>query len=153
MQELLLRHGDYLRGVNGGKRADLRGKFLQNIKVQKGRLRDSLLSGCDFTGSDMTGTDFSNSDCFGAVFRRAKLGGANFFKADIRGVKFTGSILRGADFRDADMRPGDIRDNKMERAQSVDPSDAVLDNANLARANRLRAICPTRPKGCQAVGR
>ena len=127
-------HLDYIKGKPGGTVADMRNLELKGLKAPNLRLARALMSGIDATGADFRQSHFSGADLFGAVMRGANLYGCNFFQADLRGAKLTRAVLGTADFREADMRPGDIRDNEMNRMQATDIQDAILDNANFARA-------------------
>jgi hypothetical protein len=70
-------HGKYLRGEEGGARANLRG--------------------ADLYGADLYGADLRGADLYGANLRGANLRGADLYGADLRGADLYEADLRGAD--------------------------------------------------------
>ena len=94
--EVLDLHIKYLHGVDGGKRADLRGASLQGAY-----LRGAYLRGADLRGADLQG---------------AYLQGAYLRGADLRDADLHGAYLHGAYLRDADLRGTSI-DSRLLNAQ------------------------------------
>ena len=78
LQSILVRHATWLRGEDGGVKADLR----------KASLIEADLGGADLRGADL---------------RWADIHGANMCVA-----KLSGAILGGADLREADLRGADL---------------------------------------------
>ena len=81
LKEVLRKHLDWLRGEEGGERADLRGAYL-----------------CD---ADLCGADLRGADLRDAYLCDADLRGADLRDADLRDAYLCGADLRGADLRDA----------------------------------------------------
>src|SRR5574343_263845 len=80
-------HGKWLRGEDGGVRANLRDADLSGAD----------LGGADLTGADLTGADLRGADLYGANLTGANLTDANLTDADLRGADLRGADLRGAD--------------------------------------------------------
>lgn len=111
LQEVLRLHGMWLRGEEGGKRADL----------------DSAdLRGADLSGVDLSRADLSRADLRGVDLSRANLWWANLSHAD----------LRLTDLRDADMRRAALGGANMSMADldNADLRDADMSGTNLSKA-------------------
>lgn len=94
LQEILRRHGMWLRGEVGGARANLREADLCDVDLSGEDLR-----GADISGADLRGADFRKAD-----LRKANLSKTNLSEADLREADLRDSDLRGADISDADFR-------------------------------------------------
>jgi uncharacterized protein YjbI with pentapeptide repeats len=77
LKTLLALHAKWIRGEEGGERANLSGANLSGAN----------LSGADLSGANLSGADLSGAD----------LSGANLRGADLRGADLRGADLRGAD--------------------------------------------------------
>ena len=86
LDEIIAKHGKWLRDEDGGVMADLRG---------------AKLRGADLVGADLRGADL----------RGAKLRGA-----DLVGAKLRGADLRGADLREANLSEADLREADIDYA-------------------------------------
>jgi len=80
---ILKSHENWTKGIENGKRADLRGADLRGANLQ-----DASLQGADLRGADL---------------QDASLWGANLRGADLRGADLRGASLRGADLRGANL--------------------------------------------------
>jgi len=80
---ILAKHAKYLRGVDGGKCADLRRASLQ--------------------GADLQGADLRRASLQGADLQRAYLQGADLRRASLQGADLRGTIL--AQMLTTDMEP------------------------------------------------
>lgn len=100
-------HHEWLQDPAQGRRADLAGRNLSNLKLAGKDLRDADLTGADLTGADLT---------------EAVLTGANLTRATLQGA-----CLRSADLSQADLSDVDLRD--------ADLLDAALAGVDLWRAN------------------
>ena len=78
---ILEKHAKWIRGEDGGERADLRGA----------NLRDA-----DLCGANLYGADLCDADLYGADLCDADLCGANLCDADLRGAKNTDKIAWNA---------------------------------------------------------
>jgi uncharacterized protein YjbI with pentapeptide repeats len=169
-----------LTGANFGelKGCDFTGSRMASARIWAGKLRACafrkadlsratfdgqhfglVLSGCDFSGADLTaatlteckfpGTtlagarleraSFEECDLCGAVLSRANLAGA-----DLSRVKFAGADLRGADLRGANCASADLRGARLDRAR--------FDGANLLGA-KLDAGAEKKAKGLERAQR
>ena len=81
---ILEKHAKWLRGEDGGERADLRG--------------------ADLCGADLSDADLRNANLSGGNLRNANLCYANLCCANLRGADLCGANLSGADLRGADLR-------------------------------------------------
>ena len=81
LAEILRKHGLWLRGENGGEKADL-----SDSNLSDSNLRGSNLSGSNLSYSDLRGSDLSYSD----------LSGSNLSYSDLSGSDLSGSDLRGS---------------------------------------------------------
>ncbi len=108
LDDIILKHGMFMRGKPGGGRALLRFRNLQKLDF-----RSSDLTGADFTAStlreaNMSGGNFSNAIFYGCDLQQANLENAIFRRADFRGAYIAGANLSHADLAAADMREGKI---------------------------------------------
>ncbi len=78
LKNILKKHEDWIKGIDGGERADLK-------------------------GADLKGADLKDADLRDADLRGANLRGADLRDADLRGANLRGANLRGTDLRDADL--------------------------------------------------
>ncbi|MBA3622988.1 MAG: pentapeptide repeat-containing protein [Methylibium sp.] len=86
---ILAQHAAWVRGEEGGARADLRW---------------ADLSGADLLGANLRRADMRGADLLGADLRRADLSGADLLGANLRRADMRGAYLRGADLRGANMK-------------------------------------------------
>ena len=117
LQEILDKHAKWVKGVEGGERANL-------------RLAD--LSGADLKLADLSGADLNNAD-----LNNANLSDANLIGADLSGADLSGADLRRADLYGADLRLADL--------SGADLSDTELNLANLS--DTILSVCEEIRKG------
>ena len=101
LNEIITRHGKWLRNEDGGEKADLRdenlgGADLRGADLRGANLRGANLCDADLCDADLGGVNFSGVNFSGANFRDANLFGANLHGADLRGVNLDGVNLDGA---------------------------------------------------------
>jgi len=87
LKNILDKHLKWLRGENGGKRANLSG---------------ANLSGADLFGADLSGANLSRANLSGANLSGANLSGANLSRANLSGANLSGANLSRADLSRAD---------------------------------------------------
>ena len=121
LKNILDKHLKWLRGENGGKRANLSGANLSRADLFGANLSGANLSGADLFGANLSGADLSRADLSGADLFGADLSGANLSRANLSGANLSGANLSGANLSGANL-PG-----------------ANLSGANLSRANLSRA--------------
>jgi hypothetical protein len=117
LELVLENHKKWLRGEEGGSRADL---------------SDADLSDADLRGADLRGAVLSDADLSDAVLSSAVLSDAVLSSADLRGAVLRDAVLSRADLRDADLRGTDLRGAALR--------DAVLSRAVLSRADLRGAV-------------
>ena len=83
---ILEKHAKWIRGEDGGERADL----------CDANLRDADLSGADLRGADLRGANLSGADLCDADLRDANLRGADLRNANLRNAKNTDKIAWNA---------------------------------------------------------
>lgn len=98
---VLSAHHTWLRGDEGGERANLSGLDL---------------TGVDLKGADLTDADLSGSDLTDADLRETRLIRASLSQTVLRGADLRGSNLAGADLSEADLRDADLRDASFDTA-------------------------------------
>jgi uncharacterized protein YjbI with pentapeptide repeats len=136
LKNILDKHFKWLRGENGGKRAnlsradlsraDLSGANLSRANLSRADLSRADLSRADLSGADLSRADLSGADLFGANLSRADLSGADLSGANLSRANLFGANLSRADLSRADLSGADL-------------SGADLSGANLSRANLFRA--------------
>ena len=83
LKNILDKHLKWLRGENGGKRADLSRANLSGANLSRANLSWADLSGANLSGANLPGADLSR---------------ANLFRADLSGADLSGADLSGADY-------------------------------------------------------
>ena len=109
LNAILEKHKKWLRGEEGGERADLQGAYLQGAYLQ----------GADLQGADLRGADLRGANLQGAYLRGADLRGADLRGANLRGADLQGAYLRGADLRVADLRWADLQGAYLRGAKNI----------------------------------
>jgi hypothetical protein len=77
LAEIIESHGKWLRGEEGGSRADLHGADLHGADLHGADLHGAILCGADLCGADLRGADLYKADLCGAILCGAILCGAN----------------------------------------------------------------------------
>ena len=116
LEKILEKHEMWLRGEEGGERANLSGYDLINAN----------LSSADLINANLRDVDLSSANLRNIILRSANLRDANLMGADLRGANLINANLRNSDLRNADLRFANL-------------SDADLRDANLRGAD-LRNI-------------
>lgn len=131
LQEVLDMHRKYLRGEDGGERADLRGVDLRDAYLRDAYLRRANLRGVDLRGANLSRACIGDADLRGANLRRADLPYADLRGANLRDADLRGANLCDADLSDADLSRAILSDAGLSRA---DLRGAFLSGANLSGA-------------------
>ena len=100
-KELLIvleKHGKWLKGEEGGERANLRDAYLCDAYLRDANLRGAYLRDANLRGADLRGADLRGADLRGAYLR-----GANLCDADLCGANLCDADLRGADLCGANL--------------------------------------------------
>ena len=93
---ILEKHAKWIRGEDGGERADLRGADLRNADLRGAELRNADLCNADLCDADLRNADLRNANLRGADLCDADLCGANLRNADLCNANLRGADLRGA---------------------------------------------------------
>ena len=117
LKAIIYKHAKWIRGEDGGERADLRGADLHDA---------------DLCGADLRGADLHDADLC-----KANLCDADLCDADLRGADLRGADLHDADLCDADLRKANLCDADLCDADlcGANLCDANLSNADLSNAN------------------
>ena len=89
LKNVLELHAKWLRGEEGGKKADMSGWDLSYSDLRSANLRSADLYSADLRSADL---------------RSADLRSANLYSADLRSADLRSANLRSADLRSADLR-------------------------------------------------
>ena len=89
-------HDKWLKNIEGGEKADLRGADLRGADLRGANLQGASLLGADLQDADLQGADLWGADLQRADLRGADLWGVNLWGADLRGADLRGANLRGA---------------------------------------------------------
>ena len=118
LNEILEKHEIWLRGEEGGERADLRDTDLRGFD-----LIDINLSGADLRNSDLGDANLMYADLKYADLKYTDLSYTNLSDADLRGADLRGANLMGANLNDTNLSDADLSD--------ADLSDTDLRGTNL----------------------
>ena len=100
-------HAKWLRGENGGIRADLRDTNLRYANLRYANLRYA-----DLRYADLRDANLRDTDMRGASLRYADLRYADLRDTDLRGANLSDTDLSDADLRGANLRYADLSDAK-----------------------------------------
>jgi uncharacterized protein YjbI with pentapeptide repeats len=108
INQILTAHIKWVRGEEGGYRADLSGANLSRADLSGANLSGADLYGANLSGAnlfraDLSGANLSRADLSGANLSRADLSGANLFRADLYGANLYGANLSRADLYGANL--------------------------------------------------
>ena len=136
---ILEKHAKWIRGEDGGERADLcnanlRGANLCNANLRGANLRGADLCDADLYGANLRGADLCNADLSGANLRGGNLRNANLSGGNLRNANLSGGNLCGADLCDADLCDADLCDADLHNAdlRGAKNTDKIAWNAYTA---------------------
>ena len=93
---ILEKHAKWIRGEDGGERANLCDADLRNANLRGADLRGADLCGVDLRGANLRGANLYGANLRGADLCDADLCYANLCDADLRNANLRGAKLRGA---------------------------------------------------------
>ena len=143
LNEILEKHEIWLRGEEGGERADLwdtdlRGFDLIDINLSGADLRNSDLGDAnlmyaDLKYADLKYTDLSYTNLSDADLRGADLRGANLMGANLSNTNLSNTNLSDTDLSDADLMGANLSDTDISDAdlRGTNLWDTDLSNTNL----------------------
>lgn len=94
----MYKHLKWLRGENGGKRADLSEADLSRADLSRADLFGANLSRADLSEADLSGANLSGADLFGANLFGANLSGANLSEANLSEADLSEANLSRANY-------------------------------------------------------
>src|SRR5574343_272463 len=103
LKEVLDKHTLFLKGKDGGERADLRYANLNDANLIDADLRYADLRYADLSGADLIDANLRCANLSGANLRCANLRGANLIDADLNDVDLNDANLRCANLRGANL--------------------------------------------------
>lgn len=108
IKEVLEKHGKWLRGEEGGERANFRGADLRRANFRWANLRGANfrwtdLQEANFRGANLRGANFRGAYLWIANFREADLQEADLWRAGLWRASLRGANLRGANLEGADL--------------------------------------------------
>ena len=103
LKNILDKHFKWLRGENGGKRANLFGANLSRADLSGANLSRANLFGANLSRADLSRADLSGANLSGANLSRANLFGANLSGANLSRANLFGADLSGADLFGANL--------------------------------------------------
>ena len=141
LKNILDKHLKWLRGENGGKRADLSRADLSRANLSRANLSGANLSRANLFGANLSEADLSRANLFGANLSRANLSRANLSGANLFGANLFGANLSEADLSEANLFGANLSEANLFGANlsEADLSRANLFGANLSGANLSRA--------------
>ena len=86
---ILEKHAKWIRGEDGGERADLCDADLRGANLCDADLHNANLCGANLRNADLCNADLRNANLCGADLCNANLRGADLCDADLRGAKNT----------------------------------------------------------------
>ena len=98
---ILEKHAKWIRGEDGGERANLCDADLRNANLRGADLRGADLFGADLRGANLRGANLYGADLFGANLCNADLYNADLRSANLRDANLCGANLFNANLRDA----------------------------------------------------
>jgi uncharacterized protein YjbI with pentapeptide repeats len=108
LDKMFKAHGDFLIGLNGGKRLLLQFMNLSGLNFSGQNLTKAVFTGSALIQANMSMAVLDKANFFGCDLRYANLEGASLIKADMRGVCARGARLNNADMFQADLRVGQV---------------------------------------------
>jgi uncharacterized protein YjbI with pentapeptide repeats len=120
-------------------RADLSGRDLTGLWLNRPDLRFANLSGADLTSSHLIGADLRGANLSGAILTKGSFEGCSFEGAKLVDVDAVGASFRGADLTNSDLRKARLSGAKFEYAQlkGVRQEGTKWEGANMMGADGL----------------
>ena len=137
LKAILGKHLKWLRGEDGGERANLFGANLSGANLFGANLSRANLSGANLSRANLSGANLSGANLSRANLFGANLSGANLFGADLSGADLFGANLSRANLSRANLSGANLSGANLFGANlsRANLSGANLSGANLSRAN------------------
>ena len=132
LKAILGKHLKWLRGEDGGERANLFGADLSGANLSR-----ADLSGANLFEANLSGANLFEANLFEANLFEANLSGANLFEANLFEANLFRANLSGADLFEANLSRANLFEANLFEANlfRANLSGADLFRANLSRAN------------------
>ena len=145
LKAILGKHLKWLRGEDGGERANLSGAYLFEANLSGADLSEAYLFGANLSEADL-----SRANLFGANLSEADLSRANLSRANLSRANLSRANLSGADLFEANLSGANLfRANLFE----ANLFRANLSGANLSGANYIeKAKNLFYPIACPEIG-
>jgi hypothetical protein len=98
LQTILELHDKWLKGIEGGERANLWGANLSGASLSEANLSEASLWGANLRGANLWGANLREAN-----LREANLSGANLSGASLSGANLWGANLSGASLSEANL--------------------------------------------------
>jgi len=105
LQDILDKHSKWLRGEDGGERANLSNANLHGADLSSANLYGANLYGANLYGANLYGANLEGANLYGTNLGGADLEGANLSRADLSSADLRGADLRGADLSNTCLNP------------------------------------------------
>lgn len=131
LQKIIEDHALWLSG-NGGKKADFRGMYLRDARLNGVNLSLANLEDADLTEANLEGVDLSSAN-----LAEANLSKANLKKANLISANLARADMSRANMSDANLRNSDLFDTNLSLAclSGSDLRYAEIGTANLTNTN------------------
>ena len=155
LKDILDKHLKWLRGEDGGERADLSWANLSRADLSRANLSRANLSWANLSWANLSGANLSRANLSRANLSRADLSWANLSRANLSGANLSRANLSRADLSWADLSWANLSraDLSWANLSRADLSWADLSGANLSRANYIEKaknlFCPL---ACPEIG-
>ena len=115
LKAILGKHLKWLRGEDGGERANLSGAYLSGAYLFEANLSGADLSEANLFGANLSEADLSRANLSGAYLFEANLSEANLSEADLSEANLFGAYLFEANLSEADLSEA----NYIEKAKNL----------------------------------
>ena len=136
---ILEKHAKWIRGEDGGERADLRDANLRGANLHNANLRDANLRGANLHNANLhnanlRGANLRNANLCDADLHNANLRNANLCDADLHNANLYGADLYGADLHNANLYGADLYGADLHNANlyGAKNTDKIAWNAHTA---------------------
>ena len=145
LKAILGKHLKWLRGEDGGERANLFGANLSRADLSGANLSRADLSGANLFEANLSGANLFEANLFEANLFRANLSGADLFEANLSRANLSGANLFEANLFEANLFRANL--------SGADLFEANLSRANLSGANYIeKAKNLFYPIACPEIG-
>ena len=147
LKEILEKHEKWLRGEEGGSRADLSYANLTNVNLTNANLYRANLYNASLYRTNLTNVNLTNANLYNANLYNANLSNANLEDANLSYASLSNANLEDANLSYANLYNANLSNANLEDANlsyaklyntnlyNTNLSNVDLENANLSNAN------------------